>query len=155
MNKEKQTITTPRLIEFLGVKYSRFDVWMKENILIFNNPQPGPGNPRQFDFTDVCTAKIATGVMDTTCNFNIAHDVVQMFRRDERQRIWNIMITIIGKKHYSMWVNPNIEFFIPRDNKTDHAVVIIPVPQIMKSVQAFFNGLKLEDEKAILAKKGN
>ena len=78
MDEEKKTITTTKLTEFLGIKYTRLHVWMEENILILDNPLPGAGHTGRFGFDDVVVAKVVTDLMRMTGNFKIAKEATMV-----------------------------------------------------------------------------
>jgi len=154
MDEKEITITTTQLAKFLNIEYSRLDVWLKKNIFLLDNPLPGKGYTRQFDFNDVIAAGVASEVMKWTRGFDIARNTVELFRNDPNKKRWfSIVISHIEDKYKISWggfgkreLKESDIIFIDEENLT-RSLIIIPVPEITKKVEKLFNKLKTEVKK--------
>jgi hypothetical protein len=165
MNEKEITISTTKLARFLNFEYSRLDVWLKKNIFHLDNPLPGRGYTRQFNFDDVVVAKVVTDLMRMTGDFGIAKEAVALLHK--KPRYWNIYSIVVsfettledngkfsekykvgwGSFAYSKEQKTDYLILDLEEEKTRRSMVLVPVPQIMKSVEEFFNKLKTEVKK--------
>lgn len=166
MDEKQKTITTTGLIEFCKIKYARLDVWMKRNILMFDNPLPGAGHTRQFGFDDVVVAKVVTDLMRMTGNFEIARKAVELLREQPRYgEAFDIIVsskTTIEdgeiKHEYNIgWGSfprteekgTDIFFYGIGQEELDRAIIFVPISEIMKEVEKFFAGLETKEKQAV------
>lgn len=126
---------------------------MEQNVLGLSQSLPGPGHPTQFTPEDVCCAKVTVEVMNTLGSISIARAAVELFRNQPDRRTECIIIYMKDRDYEINWsgrVWPTSDSdakVLGRQSSTgDNAIVLIPVPQIVFSVQELFNGLKEEKQ---------
>lgn len=165
MDKKEKTITTTKLVEFLGIKYDRLAVWMKKNIFMFDDKLPGAGYPRQFSFDDVVIAKVVTDLMRMKGDFKIASEAVALLRKKPRYRDgFYIMVSFIttfyedsgsfSEKYDVRWGSfgknegkeTDILYLDIDEEKVRRSLIFVPVPRIMEEVKEFFEELESTKE---------
>ncbi len=141
--KNDITVTAKTVLDFLGIKYQRFNLWIKNDVLGLSNPTPGSGYDREFSSQDVAAAKIAAAVMGIAKDFTVAKEVVRMFRQGcPSMDNPSLLIQFTGEKFHFSWIANKYTVA----DYPSLSVIIIPVASIMQEVEKLFAGLEAKKE---------
>ena len=153
-----QTISASQLVEFLNINYQTFNSWCKEGVLGEKYQNPGRGKRRQFDFIDICAAKIAHVILKITNRFSDARLAVENFRVKVGRMYPEAFVDAASNLYMFMVVNRPIDSEItdltgvwfqnnpnpvfPFDEpyaKATGAYIVIPVIEIINDVNSFLD----------------
>ena len=159
-DNKTQLITAPQLTDFLNINYQSFNSWCKQGILGDKFQNPGRGRRRQFDFIDICAAKIAHVILKITNRFSDAQFAVEHFRAE----VGNIYSEVFFKAASNLYMfmvvsrpldsnsdestgvwfqndpKPKFPFTGPYAKPTG-AYIVVPIIEIIKEVQNLLDDL--------------
>ena len=160
-DNKTQTISAPQLTDFLNINYQSFNSWCREGVLGEKYQNPGRGKRRQFDFFDICAAKIAHMILRITNRFSDAQFAAEHFRAKVGDMYPEAFMKAASNLYMFMVVSrpidsnleeikgvwfqndpkPKFQFDGPYA-KSPGAYIVIPVIEIINDVNSFLDKLK-------------